>query len=235
MAPPSDPHPEAGPAPTLAEVTATLTAPGQDFEMETVPIRGIPTRTWKSAPDSLRSVLELSAVHGDQVFLVYEDERITFAEHFRIAAGLSRTLIDRFGVRRGDRVAIAMRNLPEWVMAFWASIAAGAVVVPLNAWWTGPELAYGLSDSGSTVVFTDEERRERILPHLAEMPDLQAVVVASEAPDPAGGRRTPGRPVRTGCPTWPSRPTTTPRSSTPRGPPAGPRARWGPIATACRT
>ena len=52
----------------------------------------------------------------------------------------------------GDRVAIAMRNYPEWVVAFWAATCAGAVVVPLNAWWTGPELAYGLTDSGSVVL-----------------------------------------------------------------------------------
>ena len=189
MAPPSEPHPEAAPAMTLAEATAALTAPGQGFEMETLTIRGVPTRTWKSAPATLRSVLELSALHGEQDFLVYEDERVSFAEHFRIAAGLAHTLVDRFGVRPGDRVAVAMRNLPEWVMAFWASIAAGAVVVPLNAWWTGAELAYGLNDSGTTVVFADEERRERILPHLDDIPDLRTMVVCCEDPDPGGGRR----------------------------------------------
>ena len=122
-------------------------------------IRGVPTRTWKSAPPTLRTVLELSAGHGDKTFLVYEDERLTFGEHFRLAAGLANVLIERFGVQKGDRVAIAMRNLPEWVIAFWAAIAAGAIVVPLNAWWTGPELAYGLDDSGTSVVFVDEERK----------------------------------------------------------------------------
>ncbi len=190
MTSPSESTPDAATSGlTLAEATASLTAPGQAFEMETLTIRGVPTRTWKSAPATLRSVLELSALHGEKDFLVYEDERVSFAEHFRIAAGLARTLIDRFGVQPGDRVAIAMRNLPEWVMAFWASIAAGAVVVPLNAWWTGPELAYGLSDSGTTVAFTDEERRERILPHLGEIPQLRTVVVCCEDPDPNGGRR----------------------------------------------
>ena len=179
---------EAG-VPTLAEVTATLTAPGQAFEMEDLTIRGIPTRTWKSAPGTLRSVLELSSLHGDKDFLVYEDERITFAEHYRIAAGLATQLVERFGVTKGDRVAIAMRNLPEWVMAFWASIAAGAVVVPINAWWTGAEIAYGLSDSGSSVVFVDEERKGRILPHLDDIPDLRTMVVCNEEHDPAGGRR----------------------------------------------
>jgi long-chain acyl-CoA synthetase len=191
MVPPTEPNPDT-PAPevTLAEATASLTAPGQTFEMETLTIRGVPTRTWKSAPATLRTVLELSALHGEKDFLVYEDERVSFAEHFRFVAGLSRTLVDRFGVRPGDRVAIAMRNLPEWVMAFWAAIAAGAVVVPLNAWWTGPELAYGLSDSGTTLLFADEERRQRILPLLGDTPDLRTVVVCSEEPDPDGGRRT---------------------------------------------
>jgi long-chain acyl-CoA synthetase len=175
--------------PTLAEVTATLTAPGQTFEMEVLTIRGVTTRTWKSAPSTLRTVLELSALHGDQDFLVYEDERITFAEHFRTVATLAHVLTDRYGVAKGDRVAIAMRNLPEWVMAFWASISVGAVVVPLNAWWTGPELAYGLSDSGTTVAFVDEERLGRVLPHLDGAPALRAMVVCCEEPDPGGGRR----------------------------------------------
>ncbi len=82
-----------------------------------------------------------------------------------------------------------MRNLPEWVMAFWASIAVGAVVVPLNAWWTGPELAYGLNDSGTTVAFVDEERQSRILPHLEEIPGLRTLVVCCEEPEAGGGRR----------------------------------------------
>jgi len=194
MPDPAEPQPKAstgGPTipPTLAEATATLTAPGQGFEMEDLTIRGVRTRTWKHAPATLRSVLELSSLHGDGDYLVYEDERVTFAEHFRIAAGLARVLIEELGIEKGDRVAIAMRNLPEWVMAFWASIAAGAVVVPLNAWWTGAELAYGLSDSGTSVVFVDEERRDRILPHLGTIPDLRSMVECSEEPDPTGGRR----------------------------------------------
>jgi long-chain acyl-CoA synthetase len=188
-----DPHQQesTGPAPkpTLAEATASLTGPGRAFEIEELSIRGIPTRTWKTAPATLRVVLELSSLHGDKDFLVYEDERVTFAEHFRIVATLARALGEQFGVTKGDRVAIAMRNLPEWVMAFWASIAVGAVVVPLNAWWTGAELAYGLNDSGTTVAFVDEERQGRILPHLDEIAGLRTMVVCCEEPDAGGGRR----------------------------------------------
>ncbi len=134
--------------PSIAEVHAALTAPGQMFEMEEVVIRGVPTRTWKLAPPSLRAVLEQSRAHGDLTFLVYEDDTLTFRHHFAAAATLAHRLIDDFGVRKGDRVAIAMRNFPEWSIAFWGAAAAGAVIVPLNAWWTGPELEYGLSDSG---------------------------------------------------------------------------------------
>jgi long-chain acyl-CoA synthetase len=168
---------------TLAEATATLTAEGQLFEMDQLEIRGIPTRIWKNAPATLRTVLELSAAHGDKDFIVYEDERVTFSQHFAMVSALARQLVERFGVQKGDRVAIAMRNLPEWIIAFWAAAAVGAVVVPLNAWWTGAELAYGLTDSGTSVAFVDEERAARIRPLLADLPGLRAVVVASETRD----------------------------------------------------
>ncbi|MBV8463572.1 MAG: acyl--CoA ligase [Acidimicrobiales bacterium] len=178
-----------GTAMGLAEATEILTSPGQMFEMETLDIRGIPTRTWKHAPATLRTVLEASLGHGDATFLVYEDERMSFAEHFRTVTALSRFLVEHYGVAKGDRVAIAMRNLPEWIIPFWASIAVGAVVVPLNAWWTGGELAYGLADSGTAVLFCDEERKDRILPELGDLPELRAMVITNEDHDPAGGRR----------------------------------------------
>jgi long-chain acyl-CoA synthetase len=176
--------------PTRAEATAALTGPGGPFEMEEVVVRGVPLRAWKSAPANLRTVFELSAGHGDKTFLVYEDERVTFEEHYVTVAALGRQLVERFGIRPGDRVAIAMRNLPEWVTAFWATITVGAVAVPLNAWWTGEELAYGLADSGTRVAFVDEERQGRITHHLAEVPGLEAMIVTCEEHDPdSGGRR----------------------------------------------
>ncbi len=168
------------PVMSLEEATRAITAPGQMFEMEEVDIRGVRTRVWKNCPDNLRVILELSRGHGDQDYLVYEDERTTYEEHFRIAATVASELRSRFGVERGDRVAIAMRNLPEWAMAFWGAAVAGGVVVPLNAWWTSPELHYGLADSGTTVAFVDAARLDRLLPHLAELPDLRAVVVTHE-------------------------------------------------------
>lgn len=173
--------------PSIAEVTASLTAPGSMFELDDASVRGIPLRVWKNCPPSLRSILELSQLHGDATFLVYEDERLTFAEHFALAARFSHVLMEDLGVARGDRVAIAMRNFPEWSVAFWGAAAVGAVVVPLNAWWTGTELRYGLADSGSQVVVADEERMDRIAPHLGDLPGLRAITVRSSAPPGQGG------------------------------------------------
>ncbi len=165
-------------APSLPEVTAALTAPGEMFEMGEAVIRGIPTRVWKNAPPSLRSVLDASKAHGDKVFLVYEDETMTFLDHERAASHLANVLVEQYGVKQGDRVAIAMRNFPEWSVAFWAATSAGAVVVPLNAWWTGDELQYGLEDSGSVVAFVDDERLDRIAEYQDQLPLLRSLVVA---------------------------------------------------------
>jgi steroid-24-oyl-CoA synthetase len=176
----SDQTDKDNPSMTIAEANAQLTAEGQLFEMEEMDIRGVPTRVWKHAPPSLRAVIDMSVAHGDATFLVYEDERTTFAEHHRIACTLSHRLRTTFGVAQGDRVAIIMRNIPEWVMAFWAATLAGAVVVPLNAWWSGEELHYGLEDSGSKVAFVDTERAERIRPFLGGLIELGAVIVADE-------------------------------------------------------
>jgi long-chain acyl-CoA synthetase len=165
---------------SIAEANAILTAPGQIFEMEELTIRDVPTRTWKNAPPSLRAVLDLSLQHGDATFLVYEDERTTFAEHYRIACTLAHRLQHAFGVEPGDRVAIVMRNLPEWVMAFWAATLAGAIVVPLNAWWSAEELHYGLEDSGSKIAFVDQERAARLRPVLGDLDAFTTLIVADE-------------------------------------------------------
>src|ERR1700735_5362124 len=172
---------------SIADANEALTAQGQLFEMEELDIRGVRTRTWKNAPGSLRAVMDMSLGHGGDVFLVYEDERTTFAEHYRIACTLAHRLRTTFGIEQGDRVAIIMRNLPEWFMAFWGATLAGAIVVPLNAWWSGEELRYGLEDSGSKVAFVDTERVERIRPVLAGLPHLGAGIVDDEHRTGAAG------------------------------------------------
>ncbi|MEU4703438.1 class I adenylate-forming enzyme family protein [Nonomuraea dietziae] len=144
---------------THAQVQAQLTAEGQLFETEELE-SGI--RTWKHAPGHFRTMLENSRWQGEKDFLIYEDERISYEQHYRLAATLANRLVEEYGVVKGDRVAIAMRNYPEWVVSFSAVLAAGAIAVPLNAWWTAQELAYGVSDSGAKVLIADGERAERL-------------------------------------------------------------------------
>ena len=154
------------------------------FAVEEVEIRGIPTKVFRHAPASLRSIWDLSGAYADNVYLVYRDERLTFADAHRAVRSVAHWLSDH-GVTSGSRVALASRNYPEWVVAFWAAQAIGAVVVPLNAWWTGPELAYGLQDSGAVVLFADEERAERLAPLLESTPVVHTILIRS-APGSSG-------------------------------------------------
>ncbi len=170
----------------LSEAHALMMAPGSLFETEEVVIRGIPTQVWKNAPPTLKEVfLFARGMFGAREFLVHEDERVTYDAFGRAALALAEDL-QRRGVKKGDRVAIAMRNLPEWPVAFYATVLVGAVATPLNAWWTGPELEYGLRDSGSKVLITDPERLARVAGVLAGCPDLETVYVCRlpASPDP---------------------------------------------------
>jgi long-chain acyl-CoA synthetase len=162
---------------SLAEVDARLTAPGVRFEMDEAVIRGVPTRVWKNAPPSLPMLARFSRIHGERLITIYEEERISFEASFRAGAALAAALQAR-GIGKGDRVALAMVNLPEWPVAFFAITALGAIAVPLNAWWTGAELEYGLADSGAKALICDAGRAARIAPHLGALPDLKHVIVS---------------------------------------------------------
>ena len=176
--------PAGWPVHTLAQIREELCAPGMPFEMETVMIRGVPTRAWKNALPDLRGVLAAARTHGAADFLVYGEERVSFDAFHRAVAALMAALAAR-GVGKGDRVALAMRNLPEWPVAFMAVCALGAIIVPLNAWWTGEELAFALEDSGAKLLIADADRWMRIAPQAAGLP-LQNVVV-SRASGPLEG------------------------------------------------
>jgi long-chain acyl-CoA synthetase len=162
---------------SLEDAKAALTAPGARFEMETVTIRGVPTRVWKNAPPSLAVLQRLVRAYGDRLFTIYEDERVTYEANYRAVCHLAAKL-QAMGVVKGDRVALAMRNLPEWPVIFFAATSIGAILVPLNAWWTGGELEYGLKDAGVKVLFVDAERHERLKQCYDALPDLETVVVS---------------------------------------------------------
>ncbi|MFZ3004550.1 MAG: class I adenylate-forming enzyme family protein [Phenylobacterium sp.] len=174
-----DALPAGWPAMSIAQTNALLSAPGMGTEVEEVVIRGIRTRTWKNLPPTLRTVVEMGRAHGEKVFLVYEDERVTYEAFYRAVARFAVELQAQ-GLKKGDRVAIIMRNLPEWPVAFYAAVSLGAIVTPLNAWWTGPELEYGLTDSGSKFAILDTGSYGRLAEHLPNCPDLQRIYVSRE-------------------------------------------------------
>jgi long-chain acyl-CoA synthetase len=162
--------------PTRAEALAILTGPGGPFEIGPADIGGQQLRVFTKVPASLRDVWLGSAVHGDGVFLVYQDDRITFADAHVLVRKLAAHLVAG-GIGKGDRIAIAMRNYPEWVIAFWAAQSVGAVVVSMNAWWTAAESEYGLADSGARAFIADGERYARVRGDVLERLAIPVVVV----------------------------------------------------------
>jgi len=170
---------------TLEQARAVLCAPGAPFEMEQVHAHGRQFRAWKNAPAHMAALAQIGRGHGTLEFMVFEDERVTFDGWFRAVAALAAHL-RALGIGRGDRVALAMRNLPEWPVAFFAVTALGAICVPLNAWWTGAELAYGLATAGCRALIADGERLARVMPLREELPALEFVLGARPGTVPPG-------------------------------------------------
>jgi long-chain acyl-CoA synthetase len=150
------------PARDHAETLAVLTAPGAPFEMTTAEVAGRPSRVYVQARSDLAAVFDESRRFGDREFLIFEGERLSFEAHWRAATAFGRALVGNFGVGKGDRVAIAMRNYPEWSICAWGILSVGAVLTPLNAWEPGPSLQRMLEDSGATVCVLDGERQARM-------------------------------------------------------------------------
>jgi long-chain acyl-CoA synthetase len=141
-----------------SEAIDIVTGPGQLFELTTDTVRGVPMQVFRHAPAHLGDLFALARRHGDKEFLVYEDERYDFRAVFARADGCADFLVCGLGLDRGDRVAVAMRNYPEWVMAFAGIVSSGLVSVSLNSWWTADEMDFALRDSGARVLICDEER-----------------------------------------------------------------------------
>jgi long-chain acyl-CoA synthetase len=179
----SDLLPPGFPAMSVRDAHIFITqTPGSPLELEETVIRGVTFKTWKNAPKTLRDVFQVALAHAGRTYLVLEDERVTYDQNRRAALKLA-AQFQADGVKKGDRIAIIMRNLPEWVTAYWAGLLVGAIVTPMNAWWTGPELEYGLQDSGTKIIIADHERWQRIAPHIDACPSVEKIYVA-RAPEP---------------------------------------------------
>ena len=171
------------------EALRALTAPGADFELVEETVGGIPMRVFRNAPPTLRAVLELTREFAARDAVVYENERFTYGELLEVAAGLAARLRDRYGLERGNRIAVALRNYPEWPLAFWAAIALGLVVVPLNAWWTAREMRYALEDSDARLLVADGERIDVLGDSLSGLALRGVIAVRYTGELPAGAER----------------------------------------------
>lgn len=156
-----------------------LTAPGEDYEIIPGNVWGRDCRVFKNGPKTLRELYENN--RSDEMFLVYQDEGYTFEETAQRAAKIAHILIKQYGIEKGDRVAISMRNFPEWVMAFNAITSIGAVAVAMNALWLSDEMAFGLSDSGAKVLFADQERLDRLEAVSSDL-DIRVIAVRAQKP-----------------------------------------------------
>ena len=171
---------------TFEDAVAVLTGPGAPFEIAEAEVLGRPSRIFTQIPPALRDLFDLiRARPADDVYLVFEDERWTNADMVKSIDEIATVLVERYGVTKGDRVAINMRNFPEWITAFGAATSIGAIAVLVNAWWTGPEIEFGLVDADAKVMITDRERVDRIGDRLQAL-NIHGLVVRAEGDLPPG-------------------------------------------------
>ena len=164
-----------------------MAAPGSPFAITTEVVRGVTLKTFAAAPANMRIMWEMSAAHGDKDYLVYEDERYSYNDIHAQVRKLA-TYLAAQGVTSGTRVALAMRNYPEWVVSYWATVALGAAAVGMNAWWTAPEMEYALNDSAPLVLIADDERLERF-EQLTNIPTMHVIAVRSDRAVQSNGTR----------------------------------------------
>jgi long-chain acyl-CoA synthetase len=158
------------------DVVGMVTSEKAPWELQEVEVKGATQKWFVNGPQSLRQLYEDNL--SDEPFYAYEDECYTFQEVYRMAASLAQQLQSRYGVKHGDRVAIAMRNYPEWPIALEAITSIGAIAVAINAWWQPEEIDYAFKLTGVTVVIADQERIERIS-HIA--PESTPHIIAVRA------------------------------------------------------
>jgi len=160
------------------ELRARLTGPGAPFEIVEETVLGERMRVFKNRARSLREVLAQSAAHGEKEYLVQGEKRIRYADHVKLVASLAAALRDRYGIGKGDRVAILAENRIEWPLAFWATQALGGITAALNGWWTADEIAYGVADSAPKLLIADKKRLERARARAGEL-DVPVVEMES--------------------------------------------------------
>ncbi len=135
------------------------------FQTEDVEIRGTFYKAFNKVPADLKELLDYGkTVREWEEFIVYEKEKISYFDFCDQVSRVSSYLQKEVGIKKGDKVAIAMRNYPEYLAILMAVASIGGIVVFVNAWWTTEEMEYGFDDSTARVCFADKERLATIKP-----------------------------------------------------------------------
>jgi long-chain acyl-CoA synthetase len=171
--------------PSWDQAIATLTGPGCPFEIVEEEVGGQKIKVFANTPVSLRERFDVARLHGDKTFLIYEDETWSFTETMKRVDEIADALVSRYDIKPGDRVAISMRNYPEWIMSFAAIVSVGGIAVCMNSWWKSEEVAYGLEDSGPKLFIADIERLQIAESALSRL-NVRAMVVRHDGALPDG-------------------------------------------------
>jgi acyl-CoA synthetase (AMP-forming)/AMP-acid ligase II len=155
----------------LRETTEALISEGGMFAVMPMTVNGVDyDRVFAASNLSVRDLMAMKAAEfADREFITYGEERYSFGETWARAMRFANWLIDAQGIRPGDRVGIAMRNYPEWCVAYLGIVATGATVVPLNAWWESAELRDGIRRAELRVIVCDAKRAGMIAPAKDEL------------------------------------------------------------------
>ncbi len=166
MSSPNSSEPSTADQSRMQAIEAQLLAKGSPFELTEEEVLGERVKVFANRARSLRDLLLRAREFADAEYLVFRDgpreRRYTFGEHEQLVAGAAAAFADRYGVGKGDRVAILAANCPEWVISFWATVSLGAICVGLNGWWTEDEIRYSVRHSQPKLLITDRKRASRI-------------------------------------------------------------------------
>ncbi|TNY19821.1 long-chain-fatty-acid-CoA ligase, partial [Rhodotorula diobovata] len=178
------------PAPqrSVEECDRIMQSPQSPLVCDTVTLGKRRVRAYRNLPASIRDLWLTSAeAFADKEYLVYEGERLTYAQtHERVLRLAS--LLHARGVKKGDRVAIAMRNVPEWAISWWACHLLGGVAVAVNAWLTPEAFYHCVSITEPRALIVDAERAEVLGPKVASLRSLGcSSLLAARAPAPPAG------------------------------------------------
>jgi acyl-CoA synthetase (AMP-forming)/AMP-acid ligase II len=146
----------------VKQVEANMIGSGGVFEMAPEPVMGVEMPVFTNRDKSLREVVTNSGNNGDNIYIVCEDRRISYAEHLKLVKTVANNLKNNFNIQKGDRVAILADNYPEWIITFWATVSIGAIAVGINGWWTRKEILYGIELTEPKLMVADRKRFDRI-------------------------------------------------------------------------